>query len=156
MFPPNPEGTGRWQTGELALSTSAARLTQRVPWLCAPPSREVCLFRMRLHQITTNTDNAYRLTDGGRPRRCDPPLDPNQFILTLTLTTMFCFERMSISSRQSRAPPKWSRSSDRAVPRLPAIDGTPTPWVEPKIVCLFTAVAPLLLKWRVSSTPGGQ
>jgi hypothetical protein len=32
---------------------SAARLTQGVPWLCVPPSREICLFRLL---VTSNMD----------------------------------------------------------------------------------------------------
>jgi hypothetical protein len=42
-FPP-ARGEGRWENSEERMAISAARLTQRVPWLCVPLSREVCPF----------------------------------------------------------------------------------------------------------------
>ena len=42
LLPLNPEKAGRWVGSYVLITTSAARLTQGVPWLCVPLSREVC------------------------------------------------------------------------------------------------------------------
>jgi hypothetical protein len=42
LLPLNPEQAGRWVGSYVLITTSAARLTQGVPWLCVPLSREVC------------------------------------------------------------------------------------------------------------------
>jgi hypothetical protein len=39
----NPEW-GLWENSRSSFAVSATWLTQRVPWLCVAPSREVCLF----------------------------------------------------------------------------------------------------------------
>jgi hypothetical protein len=39
-----PEGDGPSRIRATAATASTARLTLGVPWLCVPPSREVCLF----------------------------------------------------------------------------------------------------------------
>jgi hypothetical protein len=43
-FPFRPGVRGRWENSQVMIAISAAWLTQRVPWLCVPLSREVCLF----------------------------------------------------------------------------------------------------------------
>jgi len=44
IYSPSARGGGRWENSEKRMAISAARLTQRVPWLCVPLSREVCPF----------------------------------------------------------------------------------------------------------------
>ena len=44
LFPFHPGSGDRWENSCVGIAISAARRTQGVPWLCVPPSREVCLF----------------------------------------------------------------------------------------------------------------
>jgi hypothetical protein len=43
----SPLNEDRWENSSKMIAISAARRTQGVPWLCVPPSREVCPFRLR-------------------------------------------------------------------------------------------------------------
>jgi hypothetical protein len=67
--------SGRWEDSYAMIATSAARLTQRVPWLCVPLSREVCLYRLPclrdngLIGVTSQANWAH-------------PVDPNRFATT--------------------------------------------------------------------------
>src|SRR5580658_1497825 len=62
LFPLSPEKEDRLEES-CRLAISAARLTQRVPWLCVPLLREVCLFdccsNLRLTPLTRKV-NAFR------------------------------------------------------------------------------------------------
>jgi hypothetical protein len=52
--------------GPTAFTSSAARLTQRVPWLCAPLSQEVCLFDCPASRPTSGYNLSVTLRCGPR------------------------------------------------------------------------------------------
>jgi hypothetical protein len=105
----------RWENSCMLSAISAARLTQRVPWLCVPLSRGVCLFGVLPETLTIHTATFWHpfhnqtWPSGCRGTNSSPNLRHQMHIFVMPLTR-----------RGRRAALPWVHYGPRGLPLWPA------------------------------------